>query len=343
MAKKKEILYHVIFWVLFIGMDQLLEAVTHQNQNPFFWTSLQSFAFTFLHFIIFYLNYSLICPKTIPYKKWKLFAVAQFLLILLFPALRYFGEEVMIYNITGMHNYSLDSRNFIYYIYDNSYYVVRIILFSVVFYFIKYSWNTNRQVTQLQLEKKQAELQVLKNQLSPHFLFNTLNSFYADLYDTQPKVANDILKLSEMLRYVTYENENDMVLLKDEIEFVQHYIDLLKRRFDDTISVTFLYPETSLAYRIPSLLLIHFVENAFKHGVLQDEATPVVINLTTENNQLNFSVTNSFEKSEHYDEPGIGHKNIRQRLALLYPDNHELKIIEHEKTYHITLKIPLQQ
>lgn len=341
MTKKRELLYHIVFWVLFIAMDQLLEIITRKSENNSFWYSLLSFSFILIHIVVFYLNYSFICPKTIPKKRWVIFALGQFSILFLFPGLRYIMEEVIMYHITGFHNYSDGSRNFIYYVYDNSYFAFRIILLSVVFYLIKYSWSTNSQVAQLQLEKKQAELQVLKNQLSPHFLFNTLNSFYADLYDTQPQVANDILKLSEMLRYITYDNENDRVLLQDEIEFLQNYIDLLKRRFDDTISVTFTHPDNNGAFKIPSLLLIHFVENAFKHGVLHDENRPVSIKLTAENNRLIFIVTNSFEYSEHYDEPGIGLKNIRQRLALLYPNDHELEIIEQANTYFITLNIPL--
>lgn len=341
MTTKKEILYHIVFWILFIAMDQLLELITRKNDNTFIWSSLQSLAFTLLHITIFYINYLLICPKTVPYRKWTLFIAAQFLIIFIFPGLRYILEEIIIYHITGYHNYSDGGRNFIYYVYDNTYYSFRIILLSVIFYLIKYSWNTYRQVTQLQLEKKQAELQVLKNQLSPHFLFNTLNSFYADLYDSHPKAANDILKLSEMLRYITYDNAGDMVSLKDEVEFLKNYIDLLKRRFDNTIFISFVYSENSGALKIPSLLLIHFVENAFKHGILYNEDKPVLIKLNIENSRLIFIVNNSFEYYEHYDEPGIGLKNIQQRLALLFPNDHKLEILEKENTYSITLNIPL--
>jgi len=342
MTKKQEIRYNSIFWIVYIIMDQLLSFVVNGKYTPTVWTILEEFAFTTIHIIIFYINYLWICPKTIPQKRWLLFVLGQLFLLPLFAAIRYVSEEVIIYNITGNHNYSEASRTLGYYIYDNSYYAIRIVLISLVFYFVKYSWNNARQLSTLQLQKKQAELQGLKNQLSPHFLFNTLNSFYADLYDTQPLVANDILKLSEMLRYITYENEHDSVLLKDEIEFLQHYTDLFKRRFDGNIAVQFNYPEEVTSHKIASLLLIHFVENAFKHGILNDEATPVIINLEINNNRLIFDVTNNFEKSEHYDEPGIGHKNIKQRLTLMYPDNHELTITENTSTYKVTLNIPLQ-
>jgi len=341
MAKKQEIRYHIIFWIVFMGMDQLFSAIMYEKSNAFLWSLLETIAFTAIHMLVFYLNYLWIGPNTIPQKRWVRFALGQLGLLLLFPALRYLFEEVLIYRITGTHNYADGGRTPVYYVYDNSYFAFRIMLISLVFYFIKFMWNANVQLNTLQLEKKQAELQGLKNQLSPHFLFNTLNSFYADLYDTQPKVAADILKLSEMLRYITYENKDDSVLLKDDIEFLQHYIDLFKRRFDDGIFVVFSYPDNIVSQQIPSLLLIHFVENAFKHGVLDNESEPVTIKLSIKDNRLIFKVTNRFERSEHYDAPGIGHKNIQQRLKLMYPDNHTLQITQQPNTYHITLNVPL--
>lgn len=345
MTRKQEIRLHIIFWVVFLIMNELflifvLEKDFLLSSRSTTWSVMQSVAFALLQIFIFYLNYSWISPQTIPRKNWKLFTLGLLGLLFLFPAIRYVAEEVVIFNITGQHNYNANSRTIIYYVYDNSYYSIRIILLSAVFYFIKYLWNTNKQMNLLQLEKKQAELQVLKNQLSPHFLFNTLNSFYSQLFDTQPDMAKDILKLSEMLRYVTYDNENDSILLKDEIEFLQNYIDLFKRRFD-SIPVQFDYPEGEDTKKVPSLLLIHFIENAFKHGILDDDLKPIGIYLKTEGNQLIFKVSNYFRKNkEHYDVSGIGHKNLRQRLEILFPENHKLYIEIKDDLYQTTLSIP---
>src|SRR5690606_34151914 len=213
MTKKQEIGLHIIFWIVFLVMNELFVAFVLKqsfllSNRTTIWSILQATTFATLQILIFYLNYSWICHKTIPKRKWKLFTLGLITLLLLFPAIRYGIEEVIIYNFTGQHNYSDGSRVLIYYLYDNSYFAIRIILLSTVFYLLKYLWNTNKKMSLLSLEKKQAELQVLKNQLSPHFLFNTLNSFYSQLFDTQPYIANDILKLSEMLRYVTYDNEH---------------------------------------------------------------------------------------------------------------------------------------
>lgn len=341
MSKRREILYHIIFWVLFLGLDLLLKSITTNKDLDSAWSIMQGMGFVTLQLLIFYINYLWICPKAIPLKKWRFFIAGQLLLILLFPAIRFLFEEVLLYKITGFHNYDLRDLNAVYYLYDNSYYVIRILLFSIVGYFLKYLWNTNVQLNQLTLEKKQAELQVLKNQLSPHFLFNSLNGFYSDLYDTQPEVAADILKLSEMLRYVTYESENDMVLLTDEIVFLQNYIDLFKRRFDGKVAIIFTHPQDTEHYKIPSLLLIHFLENALKHGITDDYEYPVVLDIKTQNERLIFTVGNKYHITKSYDEHGIGNKNISQRLNIMYPENHKLDIEQDEQYHKITLTILL--
>lgn len=341
MSKKKEIFYHILFWFFFVGLDLLLRSITIDKDLDSAWSIMQSLGFVILEFLIFYINYLWVCPATIRQKKWRLFIAGQFGLIVLFPSLRFLFEEVLLYNITGFHNYNLQDLNPLYYLYDNSYFVIRILLFSIVGYFIKYLWNTSAQVNQLMLEKKQAELQALKNQLSPHFLFNSLNGFYSDLYDVQPKIAADILKLSEMLRYVTYESENDRVLLKDEMVFLQNYIDLFKRRFDGKVAIAFTYPQDGGFYKIPSLLLIHFLENALKHGITDDYDYPVVIELKIENGRLIFTVGNKYRVSKSYDEHGIGNKNISQRLNIMYPENHNLDIEQDEQYHKVTLIIPL--
>lgn len=340
MTKKQEIYIHIGFWTLFLGMDLYFNWVSERDYSDL-WHILQWIAFNGLQIIVFYFNYSLICPKTVPGKKWSRLVIGQLFLIFLFPALRHLLEEVIIFRITGTHNYSEESLLTPFYVYDNSYYAIRIILYSLIFYFVKTIWNTNQKMNELLLQKKQAELQNLKNQLSPHFLFNTLNSFYADLMDIHPKTADDLLKLSDMLRYVTYENENDDVYLKDEIQFIQNYIALFSRRFDNQLAVKFEFSFYDDKIKMPSLLLIHFVENAFKHGVATDAGRPIKIELITTKNQLNFTVANYFINSENYDEKGIGYKNVRQRLDILFSENYVLDVKQTQELYQVELQIPL--
>lgn len=342
MTKKQEITIHIGFWFLFLGMNSYFNWISGKDLLIPYHVMLH-LSFSLLQLIIFYLNYAWICEKTVPNKKWGLFIIAQVTLLFLFPALRHIFEEIIIFHITGNHNYNEKILLTPYYIYDNSYYAIRIILFSLVFYFVKTIWNTNQKMTELLLQKKQAELQNLKNQLSPHFLFNTLNSFYADLMDSQPKIAEDVLKLSDLLRYVTYENESDRVSLKNEIQFIQHYVDLFRRRFDNQLHIVFQIENEQQNVKIPSLLLIHFIENALKHGIINDANKPVIIDLKTNNNMLYFSVENYYINTENYDERGIGHKNIQQRLELLFPKNHTLVINKSDHYYCIKLQIPLRE
>lgn len=340
MTKKQEIYIHIGFWILFLGMNFYFNRISDRHHFDL-WYILEAVAFNGLEIIIFYLNYSFICPKTLPGKKWNWLITGQLFLIFLFPALRYLFEEVIIFKITGYHNYAEDSLQTSFYIYDNSYYAIRIILYSLVFYFLKTIWNSNQKMNELLLEKKQAELQNLKNQLSPHFLFNTLNSFYADLMDVHPKTADDLLKLSDMLRYVTYENENDKVYLKDEIKFLQNYITLFSRRFDNQLAVQFEFSFHEDKIKIPSLLLIHFVENAFKHGIVTEADKPIKIELKATKNQLNFMVANYLINSENYDEKGIGNKNVRKRLDILFGENYVLDVKKTQELYQVELQIPL--
>src|SRR5690606_2975172 len=214
---KQEIIALVIFWVLFFLMEFWYSYLIDSNQNPKQWQILQTIGFMGLQLLIFFLNYSWIGPKTILERKWGKLLLGQIFLILLFPTLRSLYEEHFLFAITGFHNYHPSSIWTPFYYLDNTYYSIRIILFSLVFYSIKISFRQQSQIKELQLAHKQAELQNLKNQLSPHFLFNTLNSFYSDLIDVKPDTAKDVLKLSEMLRYVTYEHENDEGSVKSEI------------------------------------------------------------------------------------------------------------------------------
>ncbi|MDN3596089.1 sensor histidine kinase [Zunongwangia endophytica] len=337
MTKKQEVTYHLIFWVLFFAMDIFAEIVL-QGSTTF---SLKDLEFALLQMSLFYLVYSFIAPKTIPQKKWGYLCLGLIFSLLYFVGLRYLIEEVIVYSFTGVHNYYENSRKPLYYIFDNSYYAIRIFLLSLIFYFVKYQFSINKRISELSLEKKQAELQVLKSQLSPHFLFNTLNSFYADALVVDEKLSDDILKLSEMLRYVTYENEGEYVLLKDEIHFIKNYINLFQRRFSNQLFINASFPEAVGNEKIPALLLIHFVENAFKHGILNQPEKPVDILLKIDKNQLHFKVENFFKPQQNYDESGIGYKNIEQRLALLFGKDYHLEHFSKENSYFVTLQFPL--
>ena len=341
MNEKQEIRYHLLFWGLFVGMDLYFEFLLGKYETFSLWLLLHKIGFFFLQALIFYWVYLGVAPYTIPQKRWLKLIGGIVISIFLFAGIRYVIEEVIIYQITGAHNYSDYSRRWLFYIYDNSYYAFRIILLSLVFYGVKYLLTVNQELHQLQLDKKQAELRVLKSQLSPHFLFNTLNSFYADALEVDLNLSNDILKLSEMLRYITYENDTEIVPLKGELTFLQHYIALFERRFDNKLYIESRFPENPGEYQIPSLLLIHFIENTFKHGILDDPLQPVWLDISIDNMYLKMEVKNAVKAGDNYDEKGIGYKNIRQRLDLIFGKTYTLNIDEEKNYFKVFLQFPL--
>jgi len=190
--------------------------------------------------------------------------------------------------------------------------------------------------TQLQLKKQ--ELRFLKMQIHPHFLFNSLNTIYGFALTKKDEAPEMILKLSNLLDYILYKVEKPKGLLIEEVNHLEDYISLEKMRFHDTLKVNFNKAKLNDYHQIPPMLLIPFVENSFKHGVIIDGVLNVDIQLKIENNCLFFEIQNSSKRKEEKNK-GIGLSNIRKRLEMLYPDKHELEIIENNDTFKVYLKI----
>ena len=192
--------------------------------------------------------------------------------------------------------------------------------------------------TQLQL--KEQELHYLKMQIHPHFLFNTLNTIYGFALKQSKQTPEIILKLSNLLDYILYQVNKPKVSLKEEVLHIKEYIELEKIRFQDTLKVTFTTTEIKEEIQIAPMLLIPFVENAFKHGSLEDGFLSVEIKVVVTENQLDFFIRNTFLNYETINEnSGIGLENIRKRLELHYKDNYSLEIEIKDKWYIVELKI----
>jgi two-component system sensor histidine kinase AlgZ len=190
-------------------------------------------------------------------------------------------------------------------------------------------------MSQLKNEKLKAELMLLKSQISPHFFFNTLNNLYG-LVAKDPKKAQElILKLSEMMRYSIYEGEKETVTLQEEIDFLNSYIELHRMRYHKEISVDFICAVDENRKVVP-LLFIILLENAFKHGVenLRENAY-IKMNLSTSKNEICFTIENNYKKAEN--QSGIGLENLKRRLKLIYPNQHELTFSITENRYQAQL------
>ena len=191
---------------------------------------------------------------------------------------------------------------------------------------------------QTQLQLKEQELKFLKMQIHPHFLFNSLNTIYGFAIAKADEAPEMILKLSNLLDYILYQVEKPKVLLAEEINHLEDYISLEKMRFHDSLKVNFKKKNISASVQVPPMLLIPFVENSFKHGVLVDGVLKVDIQLKIENNCLLFQVENSSVINDDKD-PGIGLQNITKRLEMLFPGKHSLEVKEKKNTFKVNLKI----
>lgn len=223
------------------------------------------------------------------------------------------------------------------------------IVFSLLFFTSMAIWMIRWVIIQIKFilrlkkEKKQAELMHLKSQVSPHFFFNTLNNLYGLVEQDTAKAQQLILKLSDMMRYSIYEGQNDWVTLADEITYLENYMDLHRMRYHKEIAIRFDIDAEDRNVKIMPLLFIIMVENAFKHGVekLRKDAF-VHIRLKATAQMIDFEIENNFDVEETGGSEGIGLKNLKQRLELVYLNRHELEISSNRADiYKIRLRLAL--
>ncbi|UBM60852.1 histidine kinase [Marinilongibacter aquaticus] len=195
-------------------------------------------------------------------------------------------------------------------------------------------------------ERMKSELSFLRSQISPHFIFNVLNSIVYLIRRESDLAESVTIKLSELIRYMLYETDNKQVTLDREINYLRNYIDLQKIRYSDDIEIEVDIMECHDSLFIEPMLLIAFVENAFKHGVGIVRDPKIGIKLACENAQLTFQVTNRIGPETHEAKDfssGIGLKNVRRRLELLYPEKHSLSISDDDGIFSVTLTMKLKR
>ena len=211
---------------------------------------------------------------------------------------------------------------------------------------IKHAYNYRKlrsDAQKLRIEKQQAELNYLKSQTNPHFLFNTLNNIYSLARDKSDLAPESILRLSKILRFMLYETSGDYIAIEQELKILNDYIALERLRYDESLHVNFNYDIEDMKQALPPLLLIPLVENAFKHGVSETRNRPFVdIHLSVNKRQLTFVVKNSAEQflTDGSVKENIGLSNLRRQLELLYSD-YSLSAQQKDSVFTATLKINL--
>lgn len=212
-------------------------------------------------------------------------------------------------------------------------------LASIIYHNVRLRQKTQ----QLLIEKQSAELNYLKSQTNPHFLFNTLNNIYSLARDKSDLAPESILRLSKILRYILYEAGGPYIAVEQELKIIGDYVSLEKLRYDDTLRINFNYDVEDMKQALPPLLLIPLVENAFKHGASETRSQPFVdIHLSITNRELTFLVRNSTDEhpANGQVKENIGLSNLRRQLELLYTD-YNVSVEQLRSEFSATLKINL--
>jgi two-component system LytT family sensor kinase len=256
----------------------------------------------------------------------------------LFVINRYLLDEVVDPVVFGFRNYEIHI-SYSYYLFDNIYRSLPVIFLSIAAWSLKRSYFHELEIKQLREEKTLAELAFLKSQVNPHFLYNTLNYIYSLAYPVSENLADAIIKLSKMMQYILHESVGSMVALQKEIDYLNNYIALYRLRFKDKFYVNFDSNVTDPSAQVPSFVLIPLVENALKHGVVNNPEYPIEINLIITEHKLTFSISNKINDYQKDGSSGIGLNNVNKRLALLYPNRHEMVVNRNSLNYKTTLII----
>ncbi len=218
--------------------------------------------------------------------------------------------------------------------------------FAVAIKFLKRWYLKHIETEQLTRENISAELQLLKAQVHPHFLFNTLNNIYSFILNGSPRAPEIIKKLSSLLKYILNECNRPLVPLEKELLMIQDYMELERIRYGDKLNISLHVQGNTTGKMIGPLLLIPFVENSFKHGTSQMLAHPwVKLDILIENQKLEFKISNNKPewKNEIITKNGIGLFNVKKRLQLLYPGAYSLNITENEMSYNVVLNISIHR
>lgn len=347
--KIKTLLLHCIAWSVFLIIAPVM--VMRPGESFSFYT-ISPFLLAFLYLIsFFYLNINVLIPKLLSNKKYFLYAGAILFIIALYLLIQVasFHHFQSLGNMPPPH--FPEKRPFMKK--PNSIFSFRFItlpLFQVsmffilsLFYKMTQEWiYVNRRNKEIEAEKLEIELALLKAQINPHFFFNALNTLYALTLNKSEKAEEAILLFSQIVRYVLNKSDESFVELKEEIDYLTDYIKLQKMRYSDILNVNFETRGDIKSCKITPSLVIPFIENSFKYGISAHYPSQIDILLEVlSNGTIYFCIKNQIYKTDkkQYSGMGIGITNTQKRLNLLYPQKHQLLIDQTETSFCVELYI----
>lgn len=293
-----------------------------------------------LYYFYYHINKHFLIPKLLKKKGVIFYGFSVAAVILIFyPLFIMFLRVLPISSELGLEFFQPDGKTFS----DDGGGLAFLIMFLSVPIIISNEWfRQSNEIVNLEKEKSATELNLLKQQINPHFFFNTLNNLYALSITKDKQTPEVILQLSELMRYVIYKGKEDFVPLKEELNYIEDYVQLQQIRLHKKLDYKFDITISDKEQQIPPLLFITFVENAFKHGIEPAEGNCYLhLSLTSDQYDLVFTAVNSIEEKLDTD-AGIGLKNLKRRMELRYPDKHSLESFEQHNQYSAILKLKLQ-
>jgi two-component system, LytTR family, sensor kinase len=339
MKRGAVILLHVLFWLVASVIPHiiLLASSPYMSQGLIIYQS----ATQLYYIIVFYFIYFFVSPVTIESSR-KLTSVLIILgTLVVFLFFLKLGKVIMIDS-----KYALNLTQ--YGIYSPGHYASDILYiifysaFAILLRMIVRWYNEKKAADEKMIQDHKFELELLKAQLNPHFFFNTLNNIYSLVYKKSDEAPAALMKMSDIMRYMLYESKAEKVPLEKELEYLEDYIELQRLRFTDPGFIEYSVSGETTGHHIPPMMLLSFVENAFKHGKKRVSNPGIVIRVAATEKQLVFSVVNHIIENpaiETHGHSGIGLKNIKRRLELLYPDSHDLTIVTRDNMYTVNLNI----
>ena len=345
----RKLLPHALAWLVYIVYEQIIFLLS--GTPP---PSLVSMVLNYLlNIILFYVNSQVLLPYLFERRRYGFYAGVALALLALYALLRttLYLYLVPLFKLgpvmlpTGL---PLNKSPFEYYYAQSFYRGVFFQLLSTGYWFARRAVVLEKQ-RRLQEESLriaersllEANLAFLKSQINPHFLFNSLNFLYAQVYPHSEQAAQGILLLAETMRYALHEEKQGKVMLEQEIKHLHNYIALNQLRFNGQLHIEFTQHGSGQFLRIIPLILITFVENCFKHGELADPLNPLRISLDIKQNRLTFETRNKKRLGPKEISTGIGLANTRQRLDILYAGRYSLEVADTEECYTCTLTINL--
>lgn len=337
MKRKYILLGHMAFWFLFL-LKEVLQYRANNGDASAYKMLMISTVYLFVTLTAFYGGYRLIYKHIVrPWPRLGWIGAAHIITTLfLIVMARYVVEFGFLKPLFSYDNYAMNQH------FTWGWFIQNAVMYywSWVLYGIMYGFVENYvQQQQRYRERMKAEVSLLRAQVNPHFLFNTLNDIYALALTRPDQTPDALMKLSDLLRYMLYSSQAVSVPLADEIEYVKSYIDLEQIGQKGLVNVQTSFTGLVNGQRIAPMLLIPFVENAFKHGALFETNQSILIDLNVAPNYLSFQCHNAKRTGAKDKTGGIGLTNLRRRLDLEYPDRHTLRIDDTDTVFDVNLRV----